>query len=173
MGLLLLPLPGFAEVPCQAEIESACPDRPGNDLAACLKDPSEHERPTTISSECTDFIALNVACKDTIEHFCDNTFFSSDTLLCLTQWTDKQNIPAKCAGVMKWAIPQDQTDNDAGPTDELGMSEKDYQEKKRWQAERKAARGAAIEKMKESDKENEKERLEMEQLKESHPDDYK
>eukprot|EP00438_Fugacium_kawagutii_P002404 Skav210789 [mRNA] locus=scaffold275:148382:152088:+ [translate_table: standard] len=75
--------------PCEAEVQSACPERASSELARCLKDKSEHESPTEISSECADFIALNAACADDIVKSCDEA-----------------------------------SDGD-GPTDELGMSEKD------------------------------------------------
>lgn len=137
-----------ADHPCESEVQSACPDRPGPDLAACLKDPSEHERPTTISSECTDFIAMNTACAPDISKYCEDAFFSRDTVLCLTVWTDQDSLSPKCKSVLEWAAPKKQGDGDGdGPTDELGMSEKDYEEKRQWQAQRRAARGAAIEKL--------------------------
>jgi hypothetical protein len=159
----------LAEHPCHAEVASACPDRPGPEVAACLKDESEHEKPTAISSECTDFIALNVACTEAIGKFCDDAFFSRDTILCLGEWTDQASIDSKCANVMKWAMPKtSDSDEDDGPTDELGLSEKDYAEKKAWQASRKKARTAAIEKLKDdSDTE------EMELLKKQNPEEYK
>lgn len=168
---MLLPA-GLAEHPCQVEVESACPDRPGPEMAACLKDPSEHEKPTTISSECTDFIALNVACSDTILRHCEEAFFSRDTVLCLTQWIDPENVAPKCSGVMDWAIPKKADADGAGPTDELGLSEKDYAEKKAWQAKRKSERNAAIERMKETDKQKEEDRQEMERLKKEDPEGY-
>merc|ERR1711920_66537 len=118
---------------------------------------------TVVSSECTDFIALNVACADVIGKSCDDAFFSRDTVLCLGEWNDPASIDSKCANVMKWAIPK--KDEDGGPTDELGMSEKDYAEKKAWQAKRKSERSAAIERMKETDKQKEEDRQEMERLK--------
>jgi len=76
--------------------------------------------------------------------FCDEGFFTHDTVLCLSVWTDKGSLSKKCAGVLAWAAPQVE---ESAPTDELGMSEKDYEEKKRWQAERRERRGAAIEKL--------------------------
>lgn len=133
-----------ADHACEAEVRSACPDRPGVDVAACLKDPSEHERATTISSECTDFIALNTACATEISQFCDEGFFTHDTVLCLSVWTDRGSLSKKCAGVLAWAAPQEE---ESAPTDELGLSEQDYEEKKRWQAERRERRGAAVEKL--------------------------
>jgi len=156
-----------ADHACVAEVASACPDRPGPEVAACLKDESEHEKPTAISSDCTDFVALNVACADTIGKICEDAFFSRDTVLCLTEWADQESIGSKCASVMKWAIPK-KADEDGGPTDELGLSEKDYAEKKAWQAARKKGRTAAIEKMKDTDDTEEMERLKVE-----NPQEYK
>jgi len=134
-------------------------------MAKCLKDKEEHDTPTDISSECTDFIALNVACADDIAKFCDDAFFTDDTMLCLSEW-NRQNLGAKCAKVVQWAAPQKNVD---GPTDELGLSEKDYDEKRKWQADRKAGRGAAIEKMRE-DKTREDE---MAALQKDDPEAYK
>merc|ERR1711862_78352 len=51
------------------------------------------------------------------------------------------------------------------------MSEKDYAEKKAWQAKRKAARGAAIEKLA-SDKKREQEEAALEEYKQSDPEGY-
>jgi len=75
---------------------------------------------------------------------------------------------------MKWAIPATEEEAEQGPTDELGMSEKDREEKKEWQAKRKAGRGDAIErmKMKEADAKKEKERVELETFKRENPDQY-
>merc|ERR1712048_76548 len=99
---------------------------------------------------------------------CDDAFFSPDTVICLSEWTDQDNIDAKCANVMKWAIPKKADTR----TDELGMSEKDYAEKLEWQKKRKNARVAAIERMRESDAQKEKERLRMERLKKENPEEY-
>lgn len=133
--------------PCEAEVQSACPDRPAAEIAACLKDPAEHESKTTISSECTDFIALNKACAAEISQHCDDQFFTRDTVLCLTTWTDQSALSSKCSGVISWAVPKKEDDD--GPTDELGLSAKDYEEKRKWQQERKERRGAAVEKLRE------------------------
>lgn len=150
---------------CEAEISTACPDRPGADIAKCLKDKSEHDSPTEISSQCADFIALNVACKEDIQKFCDESFFSTDTTLCLTVWTSQSDLSPKCASVLEWAAPKkEETADDVGPTDELGLSDKDYAEKREWQAKRKSGRQAAIEKIK-SDKDD----VELEQLKKDDP----
>eukprot|EP00440_Ansanella_granifera_P046174 gb/GFBE01050007.1/.p1 GENE.gb/GFBE01050007.1/~~gb/GFBE01050007.1/.p1 ORF type:complete len:285 (+),score=94.42 gb/GFBE01050007.1/:1-855(+) len=138
--------------PCEAEISTACPDRPGSEMARCLKDKSEHDSPTDISSECADFIALNVACKDDIVKFCDEGFFGDDTTLCLSTWTSEHDLSPKCANVLEWAVPKKDTESDDGPTDELGMSAKDYAEKQEWQAKRKASRGAAVEKLRQDAK---------------------
>lgn len=163
-----------AQIPCEEEIRSACPDRPGPEVAGCLKDEREHETKTSISSECTDFIALNVACNGDIRTHCEDAFFSGDTILCLTSWTDQASISDKCASVMKWAIPSKEEDEDAeGATDELGLSKKDYDEKKAWQAARKQGRTAAIEKMKTNDRQKEEDRKEMERLKRESPEEYK
>jgi len=162
----------LADHACDAEVEAACPDRPGSELAACLKDQSQHDRPTELSSECTDFIALNAACATDIEKFCDDAYFSRDTTLCLSEWTNQADLTPKCVGVMKWAIPKKADEDETGPTDELGLSEKDYAEKKAWQANRKKARGAAIERMRETDAAKEKERLKMERIKKENPEEY-
>merc|ERR550532_1516059 len=92
---------GLAAHPCEAEVSSACPDRPPSELAACLKNPQQHEAPTTLSSECTDFVALNRACDEDIRKFCDESFFTDDTILCLKTWTDPESLSSKCASVMK------------------------------------------------------------------------
>merc|ERR1711924_248053 len=64
----------------------------------------------------------------------------------------------------KWALPQ----SDEDVTDELGLSEKDYAEKREWQAKRKGARAAAVEKMRE-----EKLALEeIQKLKKDDPEEY-
>lgn len=150
---------------CEAEISTACPDRPGADIAKCLKDKSEHDSPTEISSQCADFIALNVACKEDIQKFCEEAFFSADTTLCLTVWTTQSDLSPKCAGVLEWAAPKkEDAADDVGPTDELGLSDKDYAEKREWQASRKKVRQAAVEKIK-SDKDD----AELEELKKDDP----
>lgn len=169
--LLILSLAkyGLADHPCEAEVQSACPDRPGSEVAGCLKDPSEHENPTTISSECTDFVALNVACSEDIVKFCEDNHFTQDTILCLSTWTDQESLSSRCVKVMKWAVPKKDEDE---TTDELGLSEKDYAEKKAWQAKRKHIREAAIELHKESDAEKEKTRIKMEKMKAENPEEY-
>jgi len=171
MMLLLAALGSLAEHPCENEVKTACPDRPSADVARCLKDESEHEAPITISSECTDFIALNVACAETIDTYCDGMFFSADTTLCLQKWVDQDNIKPKCAGVMSWALPQKDEAGES-PTDELGLSEKDYAEKKAWQAKRKGQRVAAVERMRETEKAKTERQLRKEQLKKEYPDRY-
>lgn len=154
----------MAENACEAEISSACPDRPGPDIAKCLKDKSEHDSPTEISSQCADFIALNVACKEDIQKFCDEAFFGPDTTLCLTVWHNS-DVSSKCAAVLEWAAPKtEEAADEAGPTDELGLSEKDYAEKREWQAKRKSGRQAAIEKLKSA-----KDDRDLEELKKDDP----
>jgi len=169
--LLLAALGSFAEHPCENEVKVACPDRPSADVARCLKDPSEHETPVTVSSECTDFIALNVACEETINTYCDGMCFSADTVLCLQKWVDQDSISPKCAGVMSWALPQKDEAGES-PTDELGLSAEDYAEKKAWQAKRKGQRVAAVERMRETEKEKTDRQLRKEQLKKEYPDRY-
>lgn len=176
LRLLLIALPSAFSHPCESDIASACPDSPASDVAACLKDPSSHEQATTISDECTDFMALNLACGEDIEKFCDDSLFSDDTTPCLTQWTQPEDLSSKCKGVLAWAVPAADGDDDAeeGPTDELGMSEQDKEEKREWQAKRRAARGDAIErlKMKDADRKKEEDRVALEQFKKDDPDGY-
>jgi len=170
---LLVVAAGDAEHPCEAEVASACPDRPGSEVARCLKDPTEHERPTVISSDCTDFLALHLACAEALSQHCEEAFFSRDTALCLTSWVDQDTLPPKCRAVMRWAIQREEEEEEAdeGPTDELGMSAKDYEEKRAWQARHKAERSAAIERM--SGAQREKKLKELERLKEEDPEEYK
>lgn len=162
-----------AEHPCTAEVASACADRPGTDTGACLKDPEEHDSPTEISSDCTDFIALNKACADDIEEHCEAGQFADDTILCLTKWAPQDAVSEKCKGVLSWAVPQEEVDDEA-VTDELGMSDEDYKEKKEWQAKRKAARGESIErmKMKDVDRKKEEDRVALEEFAKNDPEGY-
>eukprot|EP00931_Biecheleriopsis_adriatica_P074068 TRINITY_DN48227_c0_g1_i1.p1 TRINITY_DN48227_c0_g1~~TRINITY_DN48227_c0_g1_i1.p1 ORF type:complete len:284 (-),score=102.78 TRINITY_DN48227_c0_g1_i1:44-895(-) len=166
--------PVHAEYPCEAEISSACPDSPKSELADCLKDSSQHENPTEISSECADFIALNSACADEIEQLCEEEYYTHETIPCLVKYkgSDDGEVSEKCSSVMKWALPAE--DEEEAVTDELGMSEKDLEEKKEWQAKRKAGREAAMErmKMKEADAKKEQERRELEKFKEESPEAY-
>eukprot|EP00439_Symbiodinium_sp_Y106_P071676 s548_g12.t3 len=160
--------------PCEAEIASACPDSPKSDLVTCLKDASQHETPTEISSECTDFMALNSACADEIEQLCDEEFFAEETMPCLMRYrASDEEISEKCQSVMRWALPADEEEAEA-VTDELGMSEKDRQEKEEWREKRKKEREAAIErmKMKEVDAKKEAERRELEKFKEENPEAF-
>lgn len=169
---------GVAAHPCEAEVGTACPERPPADLATCLKTPSEHETETTLSSECMDFVALNTACAADIKKFCDEGFFTDDTVLCLKTWTDPENLSEKCAKTLRWAAPDsdeaDEEESSEGPTDELGMSDKDREEKKEWQAKRKLGRQGAIDrmKMKEADAKKEKERVDLENFKKENPEAY-
>ncbi|CAE7561200.1 ATP12A [Symbiodinium necroappetens] len=160
--------------PCEAEIASACPDSPKSELVTCLKDASQHETPTEISSECTDFMALNSACADEIEQLCDEEFFAEETMPCLMRYrASDEEISEKCQSVMRWALPADEEEAEA-VTDELGMSEKDRQEKEEWREKRKKEREAAIErmKMKEVDAKKEAERRELEKFKEENPEAF-
>jgi len=158
--------------PCETEISSACPTTPPSDMAECLNHPAEHETKTEISSECTDFMALNKACKDDIKKHCDEAFFTDDTILCLTSWVDKDNLENKCQSVLKWAVPKD--DDEGEVTDELGMSQQDIDEKEEWRAKRKAARGDSIArmKMKETDRKKEDDRVALEEFKKTNPEGY-
>lgn len=175
--LLLFLVPSkLSAHPCDAEVAAACPDRATSEIAQCLKDPSEHETPTSLSSECTDFVALNVACGEDIDTWCDEALFSDETTVCLTEQIGEDQHSDKCKSVMAWALPEPEVDEESsdGPTDELGLSEKDYAEKKEWQAKRRAQRGDAIErmKMKEADKKKEDDRLASEKFKRDDPEGY-
>jgi len=159
--------------PCEAEISSACPDSPKSELADCLKDPSQHETPTDISSECTDFMALNTACSEEIEQLCDEEFFAENTIPCLLKYrASDEEISEKCQSVMQWALPE--AEETESVTDELGMSEQDRQEKEEWRAKRRKGREDAIErmKMKEADAKKEAERRELEKFKQENPEAY-
>lgn len=165
----------LADHPCSEEVAAACPDRPAADLATCLKDPKEHEKETEISSGCTDFIALNGACTEDIEKFCDGAAFSDDTILCLTQWTEPESLSARCRGVISWAVPQDEAEEEEeGEEPDAGMSDQDKEEKKEWQAKRKAVRDEAINRMKlkEEDKKKEDDRVALEEYKKNDPEGY-
>eukprot|EP00933_Yihiella_yeosuensis_P075685 TRINITY_DN8513_c3_g2_i1.p1 TRINITY_DN8513_c3_g2~~TRINITY_DN8513_c3_g2_i1.p1 ORF type:complete len:288 (+),score=90.62 TRINITY_DN8513_c3_g2_i1:37-900(+) len=161
--------------PCEAEVASACPDSPLSDLADCLKDSSQHEKPTEISSQCTDFMALNTACNEEIESLCDEAFYTEETIPCLAKWGtgEEAQVSEKCSSVMSWAMPEDKSKEEV-VTDELGMSDADKAEKKEWQEKRKAVREQAIErmKMKEADAKKEKERVELERFKTESPEAY-
>jgi len=164
-----------AQHPCSTEVASACADRPTSDIATCLKDPEEHDSPTEISSACTDFIALNKACADDIEQFCDQAgLFGDDTILCLTKWAPQDDVSDKCKGVLEWAVPQAEASEDEVVTDELGMSQADHDEKMEWRKKRAAARGDAIErmKMKEVDKKKEEDRVALEEFEKNDPEGY-
>jgi len=178
-ALCLLGPPGVsADHPCSDEVASACPETPASDIASCLKDPEQHSSPTELSSECTDFMALNKACKDEIAKLCDEAFFSDDTILCLTQWHQPDELGEKCQKVIKWAVPKSDDEGEdgegEGPTDELGMTEKEKEEKEEWRAKRKENREAAMEriKMKEVDRKKEEDRAALEKFKTEDPEGY-
>jgi len=170
---LLLSHAAQADHACSKEVASACPERPGSEVAACLKDESQHESPTELSSECTDFMAMNKACAAEIEQFCEGQFFHDDTLLCLSKWTKPEDLGSQCSTVMAWSVPEEEEKKVV--TDELGMSDADYQEKKEWMKKRAAARGDSIErlKQKEVDRKKEEERRAMEDFKNTDPEGYK
>merc|ERR1740129_229808 len=151
-------------------VSTACPDRPASELALCLKTPSEHESATELSSECTDFIALNAACDEDIVKHCDEAFFSEDTTLCLKTWTDPESISPKCMEVMRWAIPKD-VDEEA-PTDELGLTDEEKAEMAAQRGAKGSERSEAIKKMKAEDAKKEKERIELETFKRENPEEY-
>lgn len=173
-ALLLLCHSALADHPCTTEVASACADRPGEEVGKCLKDPEEHDSPTEISSGCTDFIALNKACAEDIETHCDSNHFHDDTILCLTKWTQLDNLNEQCQKVLAWAVPEDMAADKPVVTDELGMSEKDHEEKKEWMRKRKEARGESIERMKlkEEDRKKEEDRVALEEFKKSDPEGY-
>jgi len=178
IALLLLSHSALAQHPCAEEVASACADRPTSDIGACLKTPDEHDYPTEISSGCTDFIALNKACADDIEQHCDSSgAYHDDTILCLTKWTQPDNLSPKCAGVLSWAVPEAES-SETVVTDELGMSDADYAEKEEWKKKRKAAREEAMAKMgdmktmKEEDRKKEEDRVALEEFKKNDPDGY-
>lgn len=174
IALLLLTAGAVADHPCTEEVASACADRPGSDVGACLKDPEEHDYPTEISSGCTDFIALNKACEEDLETHCEGNHFSDDTLLCLTKWTPLDHLSEQCQKVVGWAAPKEAEGDEKVVTDELGLSDKDYEEKKEWMRKRKEARGDSIErmKMKETDKKAEEDRVSLEEYKRADPEGY-
>eukprot|EP00929_Paragymnodinium_shiwhaense_P001905 TRINITY_DN102116_c0_g1_i1.p1 TRINITY_DN102116_c0_g1~~TRINITY_DN102116_c0_g1_i1.p1 ORF type:complete len:306 (-),score=113.82 TRINITY_DN102116_c0_g1_i1:97-957(-) len=163
-----------ADHPCTSEIASACPERPVTELVDCLKNSGEHENPTEISSECTDFIALNKACTEDMEKSCDDAMFSDDTVLCLTKWIEPEALTEKCKAVLQWAVPSSEEEEAEEGFDELGMSQKDREEKEEWQKKRKAVREEAIErmKMKEVDRKKEEERRALEDFKNENPEGY-
>jgi len=179
--LLSLSQSAWAGHPCEAEVKSACPETPGSDIGACLKDKEEHANPTEISSGCTDFIALNKGCAEDIEERCDNNMFHDDTILCLTKWTPLDHLSEKCQKMLSWAVPSAETAEVV--TDELGkvaekeeweMSEKDKADKKEWQKKRAASRGEAIERMKQKDvdKKREEDRVALEEYQKADPEGY-
>jgi len=173
--LLVLCHRTLADHPCSNEVASACNERPAADIAACLKNPEEHDAPTEISSECTDFMALNKGCAEDIESSCGETGqFHDDTILCLTKWTPAENLKEQCGKVLKWAVPAAPAGEDSLITDELGMSDKDHAEKLEWQKKRREARGDAIErmKMKDVDKKVEEDRVSLEEYKKQDPEGY-
>jgi len=119
-------------------------------------------------------MALNAACSTEIEQLCEEEFYTENTMPCLAKFRDsEEEISAKCQSVMKWALPVEEEEEEK-VTDELGMSQQDYEEKKEWQAKRKAVREEAMArmKMKEIDAKKEEARRELEQFKEEQPDAY-
>jgi len=173
---LLFVAGAFAEHSCVSEVAAACPDRPGSETAACLKDTESHDTVTEISSDCTDFIAVNTACAEDIEKKCDEAFFTDDTVPCLTQWNEREDLTERCQGVLKWAVPEEEDLDDLEEsTDELGLTEEEAKAKDdEWRARRKAARGDAIEllKMKEADRKKEEDRVALEEFKKNDPEGY-
>jgi len=156
-----------ADHACSAEQATACPDESGAQLGRCLQDPEQHQSPTTISSECSDYIALNQACESDIEKFCDESYFSEDTLLCLTEWTQREDLSAKCRDVLKWVAPQSEVEDEAAGEEEDGMSETERQEKKEWHEKRKANRGDAVELRR-----KEEEKAAEQKYAQEHPEEY-
>mmetsp|Transcript_68250 Transcript_68250/g.211039 ORF Transcript_68250/g.211039 Transcript_68250/m.211039 type:complete len:238 (+) Transcript_68250:132-845(+) len=89
-------------------------------------------------------------------------------------WQPRPPVPALVRHVPaggRQRAEEEEEEADEGPTDELGMSAKDYEEKRAWQARHKAERSAAIERM--SGAQREKKLKELERLKEEDPEEYK
>merc|ERR1719473_2426632 len=114
---------------CDAEQGAACPAFAGAELGACLKDSTKHETPTTISDGCASFMKTNDACATEIETKCQGMFYSDDTMVCLTQWTQAADLSAECADTL--------------PKKEEESAEVD-ESKKEWRAKRKKARTDSI-----------------------------
>merc|ERR1712129_195691 len=114
------------------------------------------------------FVALNSACEEDIVKFCDESFFSDDTVLCLKTWTDPENLSPTCSETMQWAIPKEEGEEE--PTDELGMSDEDRAAKN--EDPKRSARFEAIKKMKAEDAKKEQERKELDAFKAEHPEEY-
>lgn len=89
--------------PCDPEAATACPFDGGARLGLCLRDPSKHEAETSISAECQAFLDLHDACAENLDSgTCGGTKYSDDTVLCLTQWLNRNDLTDSC----KAALPE-------------------------------------------------------------------
>jgi len=168
VSLFLLIQRSSAGHACTEETTSACPDEAGAQLGLCLQDPEQHQAPTTISSGCSDFIAINQGCEADVEKFCDEAYYSEDTVLCLTEWTRRDDLSEKCQDVLKWAGPAAEGDKDEEKSEEDdGMTESERNERKEWRENRKANRADAV-----AIRRKEEEKAAEMKYKEEHPEEY-
>ena len=112
-GLLLLASESGAH-PCDAEGAAACPFDGGKALGACLKDKSQHEVVTELSSDCEAFLKLHDVCAENLASgTCTGTHYTDDAMLCLGQWMKRTELTAECAALVPEIVVKERVLDDA------------------------------------------------------------
>lgn len=105
----------LAQIPCDDAYGTHCPEESGWGVGICLKKIAD------LSEGCKEYIRLQDACRTDIEQHCNGKEYSSDSLLCLTEWTKDVNLSDTCIA----ALPKKQEQQKAArEADKLGSDAK-------------------------------------------------
>ena len=82
---------------------------------------------TEISSGCSSYIALLDACRADIDANCAGKEYTSDTIVCLTEWTKNVPLSDECTA----ALPKKEETKVQRESDKLGSDSKRKADKRR------------------------------------------
>ena len=89
-----------------------------------------------VDENCQVYVDINQACGSAMERCGDGIQWGSDAILCVTQWTRKDDLSADCADALL-KLPEDK------PAAEPEVSEEESEASKKKREKRKAARKRA------------------------------
>ena len=105
-----------AQIPCDDQYGMHCPEESGWGVGECLKKLG----PESIEGGCSEYIRMMDECRPDIDAHCSGKEYTSDALVCLTEWIKDVTLSDACVN----ALPEKKESHKTREADKLGSDAK-------------------------------------------------
>ena len=85
-----------AQIPCDEQYGEHCPSASSWGVGTCLSALGDDVLP----ADCKNFISVHEACRSDIDTHCTGKEYTSDLMVCLSEWTKPDSLSEECSAAL-------------------------------------------------------------------------